>query len=385
MTFMISDAMREATRLTGAGRLAEATAAIQTMLGGATVTAAPSKAGGVSSRGTITIDGISERVGEPQAPRTPNAKPSFLGKVSLKDLVRPKMRTSSSGTVTVAGGASFEWAAYIGPNGSRRYKLYVPSAYRGDVPVPLVVMLHGCTQSPDDFAAGTRMNEAAEVGAFMVAYPEQTNAHNMQKCWNWFVESDQGRDAGEPGVIAGMCREIMYTRAVDPSRVYIAGLSAGGAMAAIMGEAYPDLYAAIGVHSGLARGAAHDMPSAFTAMRQGATGQPRRGSRAPIPSIVFHGDNDTTVNVRNGDAVVAQAMGGQASDVSSETGVASGGRGYTRAVRRDAANRTVAEQWTVHGAPHAWAGGSFAGSYTDPRGPDATTEIVRFFMEHAMD
>ncbi len=376
MNFTIPPAMREATRLTGAGRLMEATAAIQRMLGGNATASATVEVG-------MTIEGTAERVGEPRAAQAPVAKPGFLGKVSLKDLVRPKARTSPSAKVTVPEGARFEWASYAGPTGSRRYKLYVPSGHRSDAPVPLVVMLHGCTQSPDDFAAGTRMNEAAEAGTFLVAYPEQTSASNMQKCWNWFVDGDQRRDAGEPGIIAGITREIVAGHAVDPRRVYVAGLSAGGAMAAIMGGSYPDLYAGIGVHSGLAGGAAHDMPSAFAAMRQGAPGKSRSGGHAFVPAIVFHGDKDSTVNVRNADAVIVQAIAGMALEATSEHGAVSGRHGYTRTVRRDAAGRSVVEQWTIHGASHAWAGGSSAGSYTDPHGPDATAEMVRFFMQHS--
>ncbi|WP_158745635.1 PHB depolymerase family esterase [Acidisphaera sp. L21] len=375
---LFANALREASRLTEAGRLMEATAAIQRMLAGnATAAATASAADDVG----LTIQGSAKRVGEHQATHSFASRPSFLGKVSLKDLVRPKMHaTSFSGSVPVPEGANSEWSNYVGPTGSRRYMVYVPSSHRTDVPSPLVVMLHGCTQSPGDFAAGTRMNEAAEAGNFLVAYPEQTSAANMQKCWNWFVDGDQRRGAGEPGVIAGITREIVTRYAIDPSRVYVAGLSAGGAMAAILGEAYPDLYAAIGVHSGLPCGAAHDMPSAFSAMRQGVPANVCGGQHAPIRAIVFHGDRDTTVNLRNAEAVVAQAIGGAALVTSSKSGTARGGHGYTRTECRDAAGHTVVEQWTIHGAPHAWAGGSVAGSYTDPRGPDATAEMVRFFL-----
>ena len=377
MNFTIPPAMREATRLTGAGRLVEATVAIQRMLG---VNAAASASVEVG----MTIEGTAEHVREPRPAPAPISRSGFLGKVSLKDLVRPKTRAaSSSRNVAAPDGSHAEWVTYVGPTGSRRYKLYVPSGHRADVPAPLVVMLHGCTQSPDDFAAGTRMNEAAEAGNFLVAYPEQTSASNMQKCWNWFIDGDQCRDAGEPGIIAGITREIVAGHAVDPRRVYVAGLSAGGAMAAIMGDAYPDLYAGIGVHSGLPGGAAHDMPSAFAAMRQGAPGKSRSGGHTFVPAIVFHGDKDSTVNVRNADAVIARAIAGVALEATSEQGAASGGHGYTRTVRRDAAGRSVVEQWTIHGASHAWAGGSSAGSYTDPHGPDATAEMVRFFMQHS--
>ena len=251
-------------------------------------------------------------------------------------------------------------------------------------------MLHGCTQSPDDFAAGTRMNAAAEESTCLVAYPGQTSSANLQKCWNWFSDGDQRRDGGEPSLIAGITREVMHDYAIDPQRVYVAGLSAGGAAAAIMGDAYPDLYAAIGVHSGLACGAARDMPSAFAAMQRGsdgfapgAIGAARPGSqRRMVPAIVFHGDQDPTVNPRNGEAVVAQSAQGAALKLHAEAGQVPGGYAYHRTLHAEANGPTVIEQWVIHGAGHAWFGGSPTGSYTDPRGPDATGEMLRFFLEH---
>ena len=259
----------------------------------------------------------------------------------------------------------------------------MPSGYRAGQPIPLVVMLHGCTQSPDDFAAGTRMNEAAEAQTCLVAYPAQTSAANMQKCWNWFSAADQKRDAGEPSLIADITRAVMRDYAVDPRRVYVAGLSAGGAAASVMGEAYPDLYAAIGVHSGLACGAARDMPSAFAAMQRGGDGLARSGTpHRVVPAIVFHGDRDTTVNPRNGDAVVAQSAQAAALRTHTEDGQVPAGHAWRRMRHEDATGQTVIEQWLIHGAGHAWFGGSPAGTYTDPRGPDATREMLRFFLEH---
>ena len=418
MTDTLHDGLLEATRLTNAGRLAEVTAAaLQRMLGGGH--AAPGSANPQARRGPPTIDGVAESAGTaqvkpiPQAARvsgtragrlpfspaagglmTPEALRGFLDQVSQGGLQLPGVGPGGLSPVTprvpVPDGARFLAGTFSDEAaGSRPYKLYVPSGYRPGRPVPLVIMLHGCTQSPDDFAAGTRMNEAAEEHTFLVAYPGQTASANMQRCWNWFSEGDQHRGQGEPALIAGITRQVMRDYAVDPRRVYVAGLSAGGAAAAIMGDAYPDLYAAMGVHSGLACGAASDMQSAFAAMQRGsggsakATGPSRSGApRRVVPAIVFHGDRDTTVNPRNADAVVAQAAQAGALRVDAQEGQVPGGHAFSRTLRTDADGRTVIEQWVVHGAGHAWFGGSPAGSYTDPRGPDATREMLRFFLEH---
>jgi poly(hydroxyalkanoate) depolymerase family esterase len=283
--------------------------------------------------------------------------------------------------VGAPGERRFEQRSFSNAAGSRAYKLYVPSGH-ADEPLPLLVMLHGCTQSPDDFAAGTRMNLIAEEQKFLVAYPAQPSSANMGKCWNWFNSGDQRRDNGEPSIIAGITREIMEKFPVEPERVYIAGLSAGGAAAANMGSLYPDLYAAIGVHSGLACGAASDMPSAFTAMKQGATATKSRLGGETVPAIVFHGDRDTTVHPANGDDVVVQAKGGANLQATVTSGVAAGGRKFTRTVHADAKGLPVAEHWILHGAGHAWSGGDASGSYTDPRGPDASREMMRFFARH---
>ena len=282
--------------------------------------------------------------------------------------------------LAVPDGARFVDFTFRGQGGMLGYKLYVPSTYVGQ-DRPLVVMLHGCTQSPDDFAAGTRMNEIAEEENLLVAYPRQTSSGNAQKCWNWFEAKDQRRDGGEPALIAGLTREIMRDFAVDPARVFVAGLSAGGAAAAIMAQAYPDLYAAAGVHSGLAAGAATDMVSAFAAMRQGGVPRSRGGTGRLVPTIVFHGDGDRTVHPSNRDHVLVQAGAGAVLESCTTEGHATGGLSYTRTVHADGAGRPMLEDWVLHGAGHAWSGGSQAGSYTEPRGPDASREMVRFFLQ----
>jgi len=290
-------------------------------------------------------------------------------------------RFPTAGEAEIPDGAQFLSGSFSNEAGSRPYKLYVPSGYKGQ-PVPLVVMLHGCTQSPDDFAAGTRMNAVAEEQTCLVVYPGQTAGAHPQKCWKWFSPEDQQRDSGEPSLIAGITRQVMRDYAIDPARVYVAGMSAGGAAAAIMGKSYPDLYAAIGVHSGLACGAAHDLPSAMAAMQRGsgrpASGKPQR----IVPAIVFHGDRDKTVSPRNGEDVVEQATPATGSRIQVVRGEVPGGRNYTCTVHLDEAGHPLTEHWVIQGAGHAWSGGSAAGSYTDPQGPDASREMLRFFQQH---
>ena len=279
--------------------------------------------------------------------------------------------------------------------GTRSFRLYIPSGRR-ERPMPLVVMLHGCKQNPDDFAAGTRMNELAEAQGWLVLYPAQQTSANRLACWNWFQETHQKRGSGEPSIIAGMTREVIASHGADPRRVYVAGLSAGGAMAAIMAATYPDLYAAAGIHSGLPYAAAGNLMSALTAMKHGPA--PRGGGRTAhdelhaIPTIVFHGDRDTTVHPGNGDEVIARRRGNTSRrEAAASSGFGpeatvrqakQGGHGYTRTTHRDVSGAVDAEHWVVHGAAHAWSGGSPSGSYTDPRGPDASAEMLRFFLEH---
>ncbi len=275
-----------------------------------------------------------------------------------------------------SGPGRFLTRSFRNAAGTRAYKLYIPSTYRGRT-CPLIVMLHGCTQSSDDFAAGTHMNVLAEERTFLVAYPEQPASANPSKCWNWFERRDQQRDRGEPSLVAGITQQISSDFAVDRSRIYVAGLSAGAAAAAVLATTYPDVYAALGIHSGIACGLARDIPSALAAMRTG-----EGGVRGPtIPTIVFHGDRDTTVHPRNGDRF-SETIATTDRVTRIEARRASGGRSYTQTSYSDASGRNVLEQWVVHGAGHAWSGGSAAGSFTDPKGPDASREMVRFFLAH---
>lgn len=277
--------------------------------------------------------------------------------------------------------ARFIAGHHAGPAGERRYKLFIPGAYRGQ-PLPLVVMLHGCTQSADDFATGTRMNALAEERGCFVVYPEQSRNANASKCWNWFNASDQRPHSGEPAIIAALVRELSEKYSIDAARVFIAGLSAGGAMAVILGATHPGLFAAVGVHSGLPYRAAHDLPSGLAAMR-GASGAGASVGQGAIPTIVFHGDRDTTVHPGNAEQVALQAAGPCACDAARDTtvaGEAAGQRAHTRRVFRDGDGRVLVESWLVHGAAHAWCGGDARGTHTDPRGPDASREMMRFFF-----
>ena len=346
--------MTEATRLTQSGDLQAATAAIQAALSISGVPSSPAandESGSLLSSDVIDVDAREvPGVGGGQKPEATNPQAA----------------------------SQFVAGSYSTTASARDYKLFIPAG-AGDTPLPLVVMLHGCTQGPDDFAAGTAMNELAQAQHMYVLYPAQSPQANPQRCWNWFKHSHQQRGRGEPALLAGMTRQVMAQHSVDPSRVYVAGLSAGGAMAAILGDTHPDLYAAVGVHSGLAAGAASDLPSALQAM-QGNGARPKASARH-VPTIVFHGDADATVHPRNGEQVAAaSSVDGGKADVQPHQ--PAGKRRSTRSVHRDAGGKVLAEHWLVHGAAHAWSGGDTRGSYTDANGPDASAEMLRFFLEH---
>lgn len=285
----------------------------------------------------------------------------------------------STGAAAIGLPGHFIDGSYTNEAGTRDYKLYVPSNYNGQTS-PLLVMLHGCTQHPDDFALGTGMNVVAEEYGCLVVYPAQSAHANAHRCWNWFNAVEQQHGQGEPSIIAGLTEDIMARYVIDPAQVYVAGLSAGGAMAAIMGTLYPELYAAVGVHSGLPFAAAHDLPSAIAAM-QGELkrrDQAERAGRAQ-PIIVFHGDRDTTVHPVNGDELIQRRHHHPEEAIVVEPGTIPDGHAYTRTVHRHPDGSIDAEHWVVHGAGHAWFGGNALGSYTDGKGPDASREMMRFF------
>jgi len=360
MTHRFQDLMTEAARLMRSGQFGEATAAIQHALG-----AGPARPEVAGMR--VAPAGPSDDVIDVEA--------------RVADDATTTQAPASGNTARAARSAhdSFTAGHFRNDAGSRDYKLFEPA--RDGKPLPLVVMLHGCTQDPDDFARGTRMNALAREQGFLVLYPAQSQQGNAQRCWNWFKHNHQVRGRGEPVILAGMVRNVIASHDVDLRRVYVAGLSAGGAMAAILGDAYPDLFAAVGVHSGLPTGSAIDVQTAFAAMSGGAQPARREARHGETPpTIVFHGDADSTVNVVNGERLIEAAGWTAGADVrraSSAMGVP-----YSRRTWVDRQGAERAEQWTIHGAGHAWSGGDLLGSYTDPRGPDASAEMLRFFLQH---
>jgi len=419
MTSLFSTAMRQAMQLTRQQNLIEATRVIQRALSGRGH-AAPAADHPLESAQLIAPPpdvSETEDVVEPprqdaragsagtrdaDAGRRPSGRVRRpLGEVlkllhqadllSLRPASAPLPKLRKGPSVPVPDRAAYLTRTFACEAGSRDYKVYVPSHADGRS-LPLIVMLHGCTQNPDDFAIGTGMNRLAEDHGFIVAYPEQPTSANQSACWNWFSLTHQMRDAGEPSIISGITRTIMTDFDIDAERVYVAGLSAGGAMAAIMGAAYPELYVAAGIHSGLAYGSATDLISAFAAMR-GASNpatpleMPARRKRRPkgasgrARTIVFHGANDKTVNPSNGETILADARAAL-SDPAHELqndGFA-GGRTYTRTVITDTSGVPHAEHWVIDGLGHAWSGGNPDGSYTDRHGPDASREMLRFFF-----
>ncbi|MGE5866943.1 MAG: alpha/beta hydrolase family esterase [Rhizobacter sp.] len=279
----------------------------------------------------------------------------------------------------------FIWQQHSSPRGSRRYRLYVPAAAETGRRLPCLMMLHGCKQDPDDFAIGTRMNALAERHGFYVVYPEQTRRANGSNCWNWFEPTQQHPQGEEPGVLAAIISDVAATHAVDLDKVYVAGLSAGAAMAVILGQTHPEVFAAVGAHSGLPKGAAHDIPSAFAAMQSRSTSRAHATPGRAVRTMVIHGDADPTVNILNGATIAGQAVAAHEQSGARlqrlpATTFERGGRRCTVAVVCDPLGHPLVEEWVIHGGGHAWTGGDPSGSFVDRSGPDASAELVRFFL-----
>ena len=416
MKSVFSTAMHQATQLLREQNVTEATRVIQRALSGRGHALSPDEQSPESSRLIELQTNVAESSGGFEQPwqdagiagagvrnAAAERRPAARMKRPLGEVLKllrqadlpsfgldsaPFVKSRKAPLVPVPDGAAYLTRTFACEAGSRDYKVYVPSRKFGRKR-PLIVMLHGCTQNPDDFAVGTGMNRLAEEHGFIVAYPGQPVSANQTACWNWFNLTDQMRDAGEPSIIAGITRAIMAEFDIDAERVYVAGLSAGGAMAAIMSATYPELYAAAGIHSGLAYGSATDVASAFAAMR--GTSSPaapaQRKSRLKsahgrVRTIVFHGASDQRVHPSNAETILAEARAGLTGPAQETQHVGSaGGRAYTRTVITDASGVPHVEHWAIEGLGHAWSGGSPEGSYSDQHGPDASREMLRFFLE----
>jgi poly(hydroxyalkanoate) depolymerase family esterase len=281
----------------------------------------------------------------------------------------------------IPAGAQFSEDAFTCKAGSRTYRTYIPASAAQGV-TGVIMMLHGCTQTPEDFAAGTGMNALAEIHRLVVIYPKQARGNNAQSCWNWFSPGDQRRDRGEPAILAGIATSVCETHGIGRDRTFVAGLSAGAAMAVILGGTYADVFAAVGAHSGLPAGAAQDVPQAFAAMAGNApvhARQPRTNST--MRTIAFHGTADATVHPSNGDAIARHAVdAGAPQSIETHSTAKASGRNFTRTVSSDLEGKPIVEHWAIDGQGHAWSGGQPGGSYTDPKGPDASAEMIRFFF-----
>ncbi len=428
----------QATDLVCSGRLAEATQAIQQALASSAAAAAPfmtaaapaapqappqaktkrkpqaawrhNAAADVEDAVVIEPTGLRESANSLQekAARTAKAaldaitsrtaaQRSVKARTQRKPKPAPQTRTKAPVNRPAELPGSFDHVALEHGGVPHSYRLYVPPGAVQGTPMPLVLMLHGCTQNPDDFATGTDMNEAAAGANALVLYPAQLRNANPNACWNWFTPENQQRDSGELALLVAMVQDVRSRHSVDPGRIYVAGLSAGGAMASLLAREYPELFAAVGVHSGLQAGAAHSMMGALSAMKSGAKGVVHPANTATHPSdvpalIVFHGDADSTVSPRNGEQLVEAALhqlGDAAVRSETQQGAAPSGQTYTRtlfhapgAKKRGESTDVRVEQWTLHGAGHAWSGGAASGSHTNPGGVSATQEMLRFFLEH---
>ena len=348
-----------ATKLTRSGKVLSAASVLQTLL-------------------IATVKPVRKRAPTKQRkPATAQRKAVLPPKPKMKP--RPTVGDKARRTTAVPRG-SFTRANFSDAHGRRSYNLYIPANTTPGKLMPLVLMLHGWTQTPDDFSTGTGMNMLADERGLIVAYPAQPVSANRNRCWNWFKPGDKARDRGEPALIAGIARQILRDHPADPKRVYIAGLSAGGAAAAIDANAYPDIFAAAGVHPGLPIGAAQDPASAFMAMRAGSFGS---NQSVAMPTIIFHGDADQTVHPRSGRAVAARALGSFPWLTETVRNSRSkGGHKFSKTAHRAQNRKSYCEYRSVTGAGHAWSGGDATGTFADPKGPDASREMLHFFLQH---
>ena len=366
------DEMKKATQLTREGRLLEATRIVRRAL--EVPAEAPAQAPPEGARGTRQRGEEITEVAFRELPAQTHERPRSLVP-SLDRVGAPQGNT---------GAATFEAHRFASNRRTYAYRLYLPPR-TDDRLLPVIVMLHGCTQDAADFAAGTAMNELAAQRGCIVVYPEQLARSNSMRCWNWFEASHQKRGRGESAMIAALAADVVRRCQGDPRRVYVAGLSAGGAMAALVAQLYPDVFAAVGVHSGLPAGAATDVPSAHAAMRKPAR-RPGAGatSAAVVPTIVFHGSSDRTVHPENGRQLIAEAVArAAASDIAlqaEEQSLTVAGRTVKRTIYHDPLRVARLEHWEIAGGAHAWSGGSAAGSYTDPAGPSASAAMIDFFL-----
>jgi poly(hydroxyalkanoate) depolymerase family esterase len=316
----------------------------------------------------------------------------------------PQRPTMATEVAVVPGVGRWEQLVEVGPAGSRSYAVYTPAGLQPGTAVPLVVVLHACTQSAKDVALGTGVNALADRAGFVAVYPEQSIRDNLARCWNWFDKRNQVRGSGEPAQIAAITNRVLSRpggATLDRNRVYVMGISAGGAMAGILAVTYPDIYAAVGIHSAVEYGGAQNAVAAVQAARFGGPNPERQGLRAHaamgprarvVPVIVFQGGHDRAVWPVNGDQVVRQwlatsrlASGATtgldfARPQASRVGRAPGGLSYSVRTWNDDAGRPVVQYWTVPGLGHAWSGGSRA-AFTDPRGPSATQAMHDFFLQ----
>lgn len=377
MSRLFTAALRRANRLLRPRKLSKATRSLQKAMTGVVIKTAQSPLSALSPKAA--------KVRKIVTPRVSLGLGAVLKQLrAARSLVAGAIPGSAGRNVSpqIPDGAQYLTRRHRNTTGSRSYKLYLPAS-NPRRPKGLILMLHGCTQTPDDFAVGTHMNALAERQGLAIAYPAQTVRDNAARCWNWFNSANQVRGSGEPAILASLARKLKTEFGLDRDAVFVAGLSAGGAMAAVLADVYPDVFSAAGIHSGLARGAAQDMSTAVTAMRKGGTpgGTPPGVALPsdPVRRIVFHGDTDTTVHPSNASMIVAAAMGGDAAPAK-VTKRSFRGRSYVRSVFAGPDGAVQLEFWMIEGAGHAWSGGRVAGSFTDAKGPDASAQMVRFFL-----